>query len=118
MNKYIINEDDLRALLLAYFRNEAILYGRTNRDDIFEIAQFASDLGDTVNVVTNGLALPNKIDELLHSAFTNITFSLNAVQNPKIHNISRGRDDAFQRTMDALQNLNYKNIFWNKCLFL
>ena len=79
------------------------------RDDIFEIAQFASDLGDTVNVVTNGLALPNKIDELLHSAFTNITFSLNAVQNPKIHNISRGRDDAFQRTMDALQNLNYKN---------
>ncbi len=79
------------------------------RDDIFEIAQFASDLGDTVNVVTNGLALPNKIDELLHSAFTNITFSLNAVQNPKIHNISRGRDDAFQKTMDALQNLNYKN---------
>ena len=79
------------------------------RDDIFEIAQFASDLGDTVNVVTNGLALPNKIDELLHSAFTNITFSLNAVQNPKIHNVSRGRDDAFQRTMDALQNLNYKN---------
>ena len=36
MNKYIINEDDLRALLLAYFRNEAILYGRTNRDDIFD----------------------------------------------------------------------------------
>lgn len=36
MNKYIINEDDLQALLLAYFRNEAIIHGRTNRDDIFD----------------------------------------------------------------------------------
>ena len=79
------------------------------RDDIFEIAQFASDLGDTVNVVTNGLALPDKITKVLYSAFTNITFSLNAVENPKIHNRSRGRDDAFKRTMDSIQNLNYRN---------
>lgn len=79
------------------------------RDDIFEMAQFASDLGDTVNVVTNGLALPDKLEQVLNSAFTNITFSLNSVSDPKIHNVSRGRDDAFQRTMNALQNLNYMN---------
>ncbi|MBE7705369.1 MAG: radical SAM protein [Cyanobacteria bacterium SIG29] len=79
------------------------------RDDIFEMAQFASDLGDTVNVVTNGLALPDKVEQVLYSAFNNITFSLNSVSNPQIHNISRGRDDAFQRTIDALQNLNYLN---------
>ena len=79
------------------------------RDDVFEIAEYASNLGDTVNVVTNGLALVDKLDKVLYSAFNNITFSLNAVANPKIHNISRGREDAFQRTMDSLQNLNYMN---------
>ena len=79
------------------------------RDDIFEMAQYAADLGDTVNVVTNGLALYNKLDLVLKSAFHNITFSLNAVQNPSIHNISRGRDDAFHKTMFAIQNLNWMN---------
>ena len=79
------------------------------RDDVFEMAEFATSLGDTVNIVTNGLALPDKLEKVLYSAFNNITFSLNSVADPKIHNISRGRDDAFQRTMDALQNLNYMN---------
>ena len=79
------------------------------RDDIFEMAQYAADLGDTVNVVTNGLALPDKLEQVLNSAFSNITFSLNSVQNPAIHNTSRGRNDAFQRTMDAIQNLNFMN---------
>ncbi len=79
------------------------------RDDVFEMAEFASSLGDTVNVVTNGLALPEKLEKVLNSAFTNITFSLNAIQNPDIHNISRGRKDAFKRTIDSIQNLNYMN---------
>lgn len=79
------------------------------RDDIFEIAQYASDLGDTVNVITNGLGLTDKLQQVIDSAFTNITFSLNAVENPSIHNCSRGRDDAFKRTMDAIQNLNFMN---------
>ncbi len=79
------------------------------RNDIFEISEFASNLGDTVNVVTNGLAIPEKINEVLYSAFTNITFSLNAVKDPQIHNKSRGREDAFQRTMDSIQTLNYRN---------
>lgn len=79
------------------------------RDDVFEMAEFASDLGDTVNIITNGLALPDKLDKVLNSAFTNITFSLNAIANPSIHNESRGRDDAFQRTIDSIQNLVYMN---------
>lgn len=81
------------------------------RDDIFEMASYASSLGDTVNVVTNGLALPDKLQQVLDSDFSNITFSLNAVQNPDIHNTSRGRNDAFKRTMDSIQNLNYLNKF-------
>ena len=79
------------------------------REDIFEIAKYAADLGDTVNVVTNGLALPDKLEQVLNSAFSNITFSLNSVQDPAIHNVSRGREDAFKRTMDSLQTLNYMN---------
>lgn len=79
------------------------------REDVFEMAEYASNLGDTVNVVTNGLALPDKIEKVLYSAFTNITFSINAIKEPKIHNISRGRDDAFERTINSLQNLNYLN---------
>jgi len=79
------------------------------RDDVFEIAEYASNLGDTVNIVTNGLALPDKLDKVRNSAFKNITFSLNAVKNPRIHNASRGREDAFQRTMYSIQNLNYMN---------
>ncbi|MCD7780255.1 MAG: radical SAM protein [Candidatus Gastranaerophilales bacterium] len=79
------------------------------REDVFDMAQYAADLGDTVNIVTNGLALPDIIEKVLYSAFTNITFSLNSVQNPSIHNISRGRNDAFQRTIDSIQNLNYMN---------
>lgn len=79
------------------------------REDVFDIAAFADSLGDTVNVVTNGLALPDKLEKVLYSSFTNITFSLNAVKSPSIHNISRGREDAFKRTMDSIQNLNYMN---------
>ena len=79
------------------------------RNDIFEIAEYASNLGDTVNVITNALALPDMLDKVLDSAFHNITFSLNAIQNPNIHNISRGRQDSFKRTIDSIQNLNYMN---------
>lgn len=79
------------------------------REDIFEIAKYASELGDTVNVITNGLAVHDRVDELLSSDFTNIIFSLNSVKNPAIHNESRGRDDAFKKTMDSIQNLNYRN---------
>lgn len=79
------------------------------REDIFDMAQFAADMGDTVNVVSNGLALPDKIDKILSSAFTNITLSLNAVKTPEIHNVSRGRKDAFEKTMNTIQNLVYQN---------
>ncbi len=79
------------------------------REDVFDMAEYASRLGDTVNVVTNGLALPDKLDKLLNSEFHNITFSLNSVKNTSIHNTSRGRSDAFKKTMDSIQNLNYMN---------
>lgn len=79
------------------------------RNDIYEMADYASKLGDTVNVITNGLSFVNKLDELLESSFKNITFSLNSIKNPSIHNKSRGLDDAFKKTINAIQNLNYMN---------
>ncbi len=79
------------------------------RNDIFEIAEYARSIGVTPDVVTNGLALPNKAEQLINSAFRTITFSLNAIENPKLHVDSRGREDSFKKTVDAIQNLNYLN---------
>ena len=79
------------------------------RDDIFEIAQYAKDLGVTVDVVTNGLALVDKCEQLVDSAFSTIIFSLNSVKDPELHNISRGRKDSFKKTMDVIQKVNYLN---------
>lgn len=79
------------------------------REDIFEIAQFAKDLGVTIDVVTNGLALGDKCEKLVDSAFSTIIFSLNSVKDPELHNVSRGRKDSFKKTMDVIQKVNYLN---------
>lgn len=79
------------------------------RDDIIEIANYAAEIGLEPKVITNGLALKNKCEEVISSGFTDITISLNAVKNPEIHNISRGRKDAFKITSDVIQNLSYLN---------
>ena len=39
-----------------------------------KLTEYASKLGDTVNVITNGLSIPDKLDELLSSEFNNITY--------------------------------------------
>ncbi len=79
------------------------------RDDILEIADYAAEIGLEPKVITNGLALKNKCEEVIDSGFTDITISLNAVKNPEIHDISRGRKDAFKITSDVIQNLCYLN---------
>ena len=81
------------------------------RDDIFEIAQFAKSIGVTPDIITNGLALSNKelLEKLVRSDFRTVTFSLNAIENPRLHIESRGREDSFKKTVDAIQNFNYLN---------
>lgn len=79
------------------------------RDDIFELAEYAKSLGITPNVITNGLALTDKCEQLVASAFNVIVFSLNSVENPYFHIESRGRKDSFKKTMDVIQNLCYLN---------
>ena len=58
------------------------------REDIFEIADYAKKIGLTPKVITNGLGLQNKCEQLIKSGFSDITISLNAVKNPEIHNVS------------------------------
>lgn len=84
------------------------------RDDLLEIANYAAEIGLEPKVITNGLALKNKCEEVINSGFTDITISINAVKNPEIHNISRGRKDAFKITSDVIQNLAYLNRKYNK----
>ena len=79
------------------------------REDIFEIADYASSLGLIPKVITNGLALKNKCEKLIDSGFRDITISINAVKNPEIHNASRGLPNAFKITSDVIQNLAYLN---------
>ncbi len=79
------------------------------REDIFELADYAKSLGLIPKVITNGLALANKCEKLIDSGFQDITISLNAVKNPEIHNVSRGRKNAFKITSDVIQNLTYLN---------
>lgn len=84
------------------------------REDLIELANYAAELGLEPKVITNGLALKNKCEEVINSGFTDITISLNSVKNPQIHNISRGRKDAFKITSDVIQNLSYLNRKYNK----
>lgn len=84
------------------------------RDDLIELANYAAEIGLEPKVITNGLALKNKCEEVINSGFTDITISINAVKNPEIHNISRGRKDAFKITSDVIQNLAYLNRKHNK----
>ena len=79
------------------------------REDIFELGDYAASLGLQPKVITNGLALKNNCEKLINTGFTDITISLNAVQNPLIHNLSRGRQNAFKITSDVIQNLAYLN---------
>lgn len=79
------------------------------REDIFELADYAADIGLIPKVITNGLALKNKCEKVIESGFSDITISLNGVKNPEIHNYSRGLNNAFKITSDAIQNLAYLN---------
>ena len=83
------------------------------REDIFDIADYAKEIGLIPKVITNGLGLKNKCEKLIKSGFYDITISLNAVKNPFIHNKSRGRKDAFKITSDVIQNLAYLNRKYN-----
>jgi len=84
------------------------------RDDIFEMIEFATGLGDTVNIITNGLGLKNKCEKLINSSVNVITISLNSIKNPDIHKISRGLENSFKRTIDVIQTLTYLNRKYQK----
>ena len=75
------------------------------RDDIFEIADYAAKIGLIPKVITNGLGLKNKCEKLINSGFRDITISLNSIDNPEIHNQSRGRKDAHKITTDVIKKL-------------
>ena len=110
-----LSTDDWKFVLLEmqkWIGNFDFIFGGGEpfvREDIFDIADYADSIGLIPKVITNGLGLKNKCKKLINSGFQDITISLNAVKNPNIHNISRGRKDAFKITTDVIQNLAYLN---------
>lgn len=75
------------------------------RDDIFELASYAKSLGLHAASMTNGYSIRHLTELIVDSDIETISISLNAVNDPEIHNASRGRKDAFEKTMEAILSL-------------
>lgn len=84
------------------------------KNDIFELIEYAATHGAKVDIVTNGLALKGKYEEIINSKLANIILSLNSVKDPKIHIASRGLEESFKKTIDSIQTLTYLNRKYNK----
>ena len=66
--KYIIDEEELHDLLLAYFRNEAIINGRTDKDTIFD--DFENYLNHK-NISLEGHTFDEAFDALINEEIKN-----------------------------------------------
>ena len=75
------------------------------RDDMIEIIKFASGLGITVSVVSNGSLIDKTLAKrIVSSGLFGLTLSLNSM-NPKTHNKTRGTAGSFDEVMRAIENL-------------
>lgn len=75
------------------------------RKDIFELAQFAHQLGIKVASMTNAFSIQHLYDEIINSPIESLNISLNAINNPIIHDESRGRDGSYEKSLDAILTL-------------
>ena len=75
------------------------------RPDIFEIAEHAHNLGFKVASMTNGFSISHLYEKIIDSKIESLNFSLNAINNPLIHDESRGREGSYEKTLDAIFTL-------------
>lgn len=76
------------------------------RPDIFEISEYAASLGINVASMTNGFSIEQYLEKIVNSSIKSLNISLNSIQNPEIHNTSRGRNESHQKIMNAIKRLN------------
>lgn len=75
------------------------------RKDIFEIADYAHSLGIKIASMTNAFSIEPLYEKIINSPIESLNFSLNAVNNPLIHDVSRGREGSYEKTLDAIMTL-------------
>lgn len=75
------------------------------RQDIFELANYAHSLGIKVASMTNAFSIQNLYEKIIDSPIKSLNLSLNAINSPAIHDISRGREGSYEKTIDAIMTL-------------
>ena len=75
------------------------------RPDIFELAEYASSLGIKVASMTNAFSIQHLYERIIDSPIESLNLSLNAINNPIIHDESRGREGSYEKTIDAIMTL-------------
>ena len=75
------------------------------RADIFELAEFAHTLGIKVASMTNAFSIQSLYEKIIDSHIESLNISLNAINNPIIHDLSRGRKGSYEKTLDAIMSL-------------
>jgi len=101
----IAQDFDAKKIMVAVTGGEPLL-----RRDIFEVMEYASNLGFKWGMVTNGTLIDsNIIDKLARAGMSTISVSLDGLE--KSHNWLRGRPDTFKKTIRALKLLKDSNQF-------
>ena len=75
------------------------------RQDILELAEYAHSLGIKVASMTNAFSIQNLYEKIIDSPIESLNISLNAVNNPLIHDESRGRQGSYEKTIETIQTL-------------
>ena len=75
------------------------------RQDIFELADYAHSLGIKVASMSNAFSIQHLYDKIIDSPIESLNISLNAINNPIIHDESRGRQGSYEKAIDAIMTL-------------
>ena len=75
------------------------------RSDIFELADYAHSLGIKVASMSNAFSIQKLYEKIINSPIESLNISLNAVNNPLVHDVSRGREGSYEKSLDAIMTL-------------
>ncbi len=75
------------------------------RQDIFELAEYAHSLGIHVASMSNAFSIQHLYEKIIDSPIESLNISLNAINNPIIHDESRGREGSYEKSLDAILTL-------------
>ena len=74
-------------------------------DEFFELSEYAHSLGIKVASMTNSFSIQSLYEKIVNSSIESLNISLNAINNPLIHDESRGRQGSYDKAIEAIQEL-------------